>query len=115
MIRGWSVTRSIEINEGAGMNASKLQAWWAHRQGLDGSLAGADAAGVLERTGGARSGGGVGPYLTLFSRAPISRQAAEKAASGHRIHQLPSAPGCTYVGPQGHFALALAAGRGLRG
>src|SRR5258705_2576174 len=100
MIRGWSVTRSIEINEGAGMNASKLQAWWAHRQGLDGSLAGADAGGVLERTGWARSVGGVGPYLTLFSRARISRKAAEKAASDTRIHELPSARGCTYVVPE---------------
>ena len=33
------------------MNEAVIRAWWAHRQGLDGSLAGATAAEVLERTG----------------------------------------------------------------
>lgn len=34
-----------------------LRAYWSHRQGLDGSLAGADSATVLERVGWARSEG----------------------------------------------------------
>ena len=37
------------------MDQSKLRAWWAHRQGLDGGLAGKSAAEVLERAGWARS------------------------------------------------------------
>jgi hypothetical protein len=37
--------------------------WWAHKQGLDGTLAGTSAAEVLERTEWARSVGGVGPYF----------------------------------------------------
>ncbi len=94
------------------MNA-RLQAWWAHRQGLDGTLAGKSAAEVLERTGWARSVGGVGPYLTLFSRAGLSREAADAAIADLRIHELPSARGCTYVVPARDFALALRAGQGF--
>src|SRR5438034_10436871 len=92
------------------MNA-RLQAWWAHRQGLDGTLAGKSAAEVLERTGWARSVGGVGPYLTLFSRAGISREATDSAVARLAVHELPSARGCTYVVPASDFALALKAGQ----
>ena len=58
------------------MDASTLQAWWAHRQGLDGSLTPATPAELLARSGWARSVAGVGPYLTLFSRADVGRVAA---------------------------------------
>jgi hypothetical protein len=90
--------------------ADKLRAWWAHRQGLDGRLMGANAAEVLAQTGWARSVGGVGPYLTLFSRAGISREAADRAVEKLVIHELPSARGCTYVLPAADFALGLKAG-----
>ena len=90
--------------------ADKLRAWWAHRQGLDGRLTGANAAEVLAQTGWARSVGGVGPYLTLFSRAGISREAADRAVEKLVIHELPSARGCTYVLPAADFALGLKAG-----
>src|SRR5450631_199515 len=89
----------------------KLRAWWSHRQGLDGSQAGAAPAEVLERTGWARSVGGVGPYLTLFARAGTSRESADQAVASLRIHELPAARGCTYVVPASEFALALKAGR----
>src|ERR1022692_5019967 len=92
------------------MDQSKVRAWWAHRQGLDGGLAGKSAAEVLERTGWARSVGGVGPYLTLFARAGTSREAADQAVANLEIHELPSARGCTYVVPASEFALALKAG-----
>ena len=59
------------------MDDAKLRAWWWQRQGLDGSLRGASPAAVLERSGWARSVGGVGPYLTLFARAGTSREAAD--------------------------------------
>ncbi len=88
----------------------KLRAWYAHRQGLDGRLAGASAAQVLTETGWARSVGGTGPYLTLFSRAGISREAADAAVTKLEIHELPAARGCTYVLPAQDFALALKAG-----
>ena len=94
------------------MDAAKLQSWWSHRQGLDGSLEGT-AAQILERTGWARSVGGVGPYLTLFSRAGISREAADAAVAKVEIHELPSARGCTYAVPASDFALALKAGEGF--
>src|SRR5262245_4313211 len=93
------------------MDMTKLRAWWAHRQGLDGSLRGVDPAGVLERSGWARSVGGAGPYLTLFARAGTSRVAADAAAKDLEIHELPAARGCTYVVPAADFALALRAGR----
>ena len=93
------------------MDIAKLRAWWAHRQGLDGSLAGATPAEVLERAGWARSVGGANPYLTLFARAGTSRSIAEAAHASLSIHELPSARGCTYVLPADDFALALTVGQ----
>jgi hypothetical protein len=93
----------------------RLRSWWFHRQGLDSSLTGASAAQVLERSGWARSVGGVGPYLTLFARARIGRQAAEAALAAQEIHELPSARGCTYVLPRRDFALGLRVGRAFAG
>ena len=70
-----------------------LNVWRAHRQGLDGSLAGAS------------------PYLTLFSRAGIGRESADDAARRCEIHELPAVRNCTYVLPQSDFALGLRAGQ----
>lgn len=95
------------------MDASLLQSWWAHKQGLDGSLESASPAEVLERTGWARSVGGANPYLTLFARAGISREDADSAAAHLEIHELPAARGCTYVVPASDFALAMNAGQGF--
>jgi hypothetical protein len=92
------------------MDDSTLRAWWWHRQGLDGSLRGASPARVLERSGWARSVAGIGPYLTLFSRARISRADADAAVAALDIHELPSARGCTYVLPRRDYALGLAVG-----
>jgi hypothetical protein len=89
------------------VDQQKLRAWWSHRQGLDGSLAGARPAEVLERTGWARSVGGANPYLTLFARAGIGKEAAEKAYAGDEIYELPSARGCVYVLPRRHYTLGL--------
>jgi winged helix DNA-binding protein len=97
------------------VDASKLRAWFAHRQGLDGSLEGKSSSEVLQRAGWARSVGGVSPYLTLFSRAGISREQADADAAKLKIYELPSARGCTYVLPSEDFALGLAAGRGFDG
>src|SRR6185369_14274227 len=93
----------------------KLRAWWAHRQGLDGALAGAAPAEVLGRTGWARSVGGVGPYLTLFARAGTTREAADQGVANLEIHELPSVRGCTYVLPAADFALGLKAGQSFAG
>jgi DNA glycosylase AlkZ-like len=93
------------------MDQSKLRAWWSHRQGLDGSLAGKSAAEILGRTGWARSVGGVGPYLTLFSRAGLSRESVDADVAKTMICELPSARGCTYVLPASDFALGLAVGQ----
>jgi hypothetical protein len=97
------------------MDPSKLRAWYAHRQGLDGSLQGVSAAQVFERVGWARSVGGVSPYLTLFSRAGLSRENADGAAAQLEIYELPSARGCTYVLPASDFALGITVGRGFDG
>lgn len=90
---------------------SKLRAWWSHRQGLDGSLAGQSPAQVLAKTGWARSIGGAAPYLTLFARAGLRRAEIDAALEKIEIHELPSARGCTYVVPAEDFPLALAAGQ----
>lgn len=89
-----------------------LRAYWSHRQGLDGSLAGATPAQVLERAGWARSVGGTTPYLTLFSRAGVRRAEADAAVAALAIHELPSARDCTYVLPARDFALASVIGGG---
>lgn len=110
--------RDSNAMEGADMattmpDETTLRAWWAHRQGLDGALAGASAAEVLARTGWARSVGGAGPYLALFARAGITRTAADAAVAALAIHELPAARGCTYVVPQAEFGLALRMGQGF--
>jgi hypothetical protein len=97
------------------MDQSKIRAWYAHRQGLDGSLHGKSAAEVLGRTGWARSVGGTGPYLTLFSRAGLGRESVDASVAKLEIHELPSARGCTYVLPATDFALGLAVGKGFDG
>src|ERR1700722_1940848 len=97
------------------VDASKLRAWYAHRQGLDGTLEGKSSSEVLLRAGWARSVGGVSPYLTLFSRTGITRKQADADSAKLRIYELPSARGCTYVLPSEDFALGLAAGRGFDG
>src|SRR5580700_5846179 len=96
-------------------DASRLRAWYAHRQGLDGSIEGESSAEVLERAGWARSVGGVSPYLTLFSRAAITREQADADAAKLKIYELPAARGCTYVLPASDFALGLAAGHQFDG
>jgi Winged helix DNA-binding domain len=93
----------------------KLRAWWWHRQGLDGSFAGKSAGEVLEATGWVRGLGGVAPYLALFARAGLSREAVDAAVAKLLIHELPAARGCTYVVPAKDFALALAAGAPFEG
>src|SRR5579864_7279539 len=97
----------------AKIDQSRIRAWYAHRQGLDGSLDGKSAAEVLGRTGWARSVGGTGPYLTLFSRAGLSREKVDASVARLEIHELPSARGCTYVLPASDFALGLTVGRGF--
>ena len=91
----------------------QLQAWWAHRQGLDGSLSKKSPAEVLESVGWARSVAGVNPYLTLFSRAGFSRESIDKAVADCEILELPSARGCTYIVPASDFALALICAQGF--
>jgi hypothetical protein len=70
---------------------SKLRAWWWHRQGLDGSLAGQTAAEVLARTG-------------------LRRSEIDAALANLEIHELPAVRGCTYVVPAFDYSRALAAG-----
>ena len=90
-----------------------LQAWWAHKQGLDGSMAGHLPSQVLESAGWARSVGGVGPYLTLFTRSRHSREVVDKALADCEIQELTSARGCTYVVASSDFALALTCAQGF--
>ncbi|RZQ65971.1 DNA glycosylase AlkZ-like family protein [Amycolatopsis suaedae] len=96
----------------AEVSPRKLRAWWAHRQGLDGSLAGASPDEVLVRTGWARSVGGSAPYLGFHARAGLDRQTVDDAVARLAVHELPAARGCTYVVPHQDFALALAVGAG---
>lgn len=93
------------------MDTAKLQAWWWTRQGLDGRLHGKPPEQVLEQTGWARSVGGASPYLTLFARGGTSREDADTAVASLRLHELPSARGCTYVLPASDFALGLKVGQ----
>jgi hypothetical protein len=89
------------------MDNAKLRAWWWHRQGLDGSRASQSAAKILAETGWARSVGGCGPYLTLFARNGVGREAVDASVANLEIHELPTVRGCTYVLPANDFALGL--------
>ncbi len=88
-----------------------LRAWAWHKQGLDGTLLGADAADVFSRAGWARSVGGANPYLTLFARAGTSRAQADADVLSLKIHELPTARGCTYVLGRDDFSWGLQIGR----
>src|SRR5262249_2922162 len=94
----------------ARVDAAKLRAFWAAQQGLDGSLHDTAPGAGVARSGWAGWVGGAGPYLTLFSRAGTSREAADRAVSNLAIHEIPAARGCTYVVPASDYALALHAG-----
>lgn len=78
-------------------------------------MRGRSPAQLLERCGWSRSVGGVGPYLTMFSRDGMSCELADKAAASLEIHELPTARGCTYVVPSSDFALGLTVGRNFSG
>ncbi len=97
------------------MDQVKLRAWWSHRQGLDGRLAGKSPAKVLEETGWMRSVGGSAPYLGLFARCGARREAVDRDVAKLEIHELPSARGCTYVLPKRDFAVGLKAGEPFTG
>jgi hypothetical protein len=97
------------------MIKAKLCAWWSHRQALDRRLNGRTAAEILSKTGWARSAGGVGPYLTFFSRSAIGRETIDEAVRSLEIHELPSARGCTYVVPAADFALVLKSAQSFGG
>ena len=88
-----------------------LRAWAWHRQGLDGSLAGRTSEEVLDHAGWARSVGGANPYLTLFARAGIRREQVDRDVAELKIHELPTARGCTYVLGRKDFAWGLQVGR----
>lgn len=88
-----------------------LRAWAWHKQGLDGSLAGATSEEVLAHAGWARSVGGANPYLTLFARAGIRRDQVDQDVLDLKIHELPTARGCTYVLGREDFAWALSLGK----
>ena len=92
------------------MNEADIRAWRFHRQGLDGSLKGASPSEVLKRSGWARSVGGCSPYLALYARGGLSREAVDRAVEAGEIGELPSARGCMYVLPREDFGLGLQCG-----
>jgi hypothetical protein len=94
------------------VDGDRLRAFWAAKQGLDGSLDGRPPAAVLAQTGWSRSVGGANPYLALFARCRRHRAQIDAAVAALEICELPSARGCTYVVPASDFALALRAGQG---
>lgn len=108
-------TGSSRPSRSNAIDHAHLQAWWWHRQGLDGSLSNLSHAEVLSRCGWARSVAGVGPYLTLFARNGASRQQVDQAVANQAIQEIPAARNCTYVVPEQHFALALRAGLSFSG
>ena len=94
------------------MDSATQRAWSWHKQGLDGSLAGSNAADVFAKAGWARSIGGANPYMTLFARAGIRREQADAEVAALHIHELPTARGCTYVLGERDYAWALSLGQG---
>jgi len=68
---------------------------------------------VLRETGWSRSVGGANPYLALFARAGTSRDEADRAIAETRIHELPSARGCTYIVPASDYVTAISVSQGF--
>ncbi|UVJ40255.1 winged helix DNA-binding domain-containing protein [Arthrobacter sp. CJ23] len=99
------------VPHSASLTPQRLRAWAWHCQGLDGSLLGKSSEDVLHHAGWARSVGGANPYLTLFSRAGIGREQADRDVAALKIHELPTARGCTYVLGQADYAWGLQLGR----
>ncbi|MEZ2390407.1 crosslink repair DNA glycosylase YcaQ family protein [bacterium RCC_150] len=93
------------------LTSELLRAWAWHRQGLDGSFAGKSSQEVLDHSGWARSVGGANPYLTLFARAGTRRERVDRDVAELKIHELPTARGCTYVLGRDDFAWGLQLGR----
>ncbi|MDX6744473.1 DNA glycosylase AlkZ-like family protein [Actinocorallia sp. A-T 12471] len=89
------------------MDEEKLRAFWAARQGLDGSLDGAGPDEVLAQTGWARSVGGFNPYLTIFSRSGTGRDGTDAAVADGRICEIRTALGRTYILPEEDYGLGL--------
>lgn len=85
----------------------QLRVWWWQNQALGGERMGESSAQVLASTGWARSVGGVAPYLTLRARNGASRDMVDEDVKRRAVYELPSARGCTYVIPEGDYALAL--------
>lgn len=102
---------TVQLPSAESLTPERLRAWSWHRQGLDGSLAGCGAEEVFARAGWARSIGGANPYLTLFARAGIRREQVDADVLAHRILELTTARGCTYVLGADDFAWALWLGR----
>ena len=102
---------AVKIPPARTLTPERLRAWAWHRQGLDGSLAGCTAEEVFSRAGWARSVGGANPYLTLFARAGIRREQVDADVFAHRILELPTARGCTYVLGREDFGWALKLGK----
>jgi hypothetical protein len=95
----------------AALTPELLRAWAWHRQGLDGTLEGGTSQEVLATAGWARSVGGANPYLTLFARAGIRRAQVDRDVRELKIHELPTARGCTYVLGREDFDWALSLGK----
>ncbi len=106
-----SPAQPVPVPAAESLTPARLRAWAWHRQGLDGSLAGCTAEQVFARAGWARSIGGANPYLTLFARAGIRREQVDADIRAHRILELPTARGCTYVLGRKDFDWALQLGR----
>lgn len=106
-------TQSLTANTppAGSLTPERLRAWAWHKQGLDGSLTGYTAEQVFARAGWARSVGGANPYLTLFARSGIRREQVDADVLSHRILELPTARGCTYVLGRDDFAWALQLGK----
>jgi hypothetical protein len=97
------------------MQTTKLQAWWARQQGLDGKVNGQAPGIVLQEAGWVRTMGGVNPYMAFFSRAGLTRRQVDAAVADSEICELPSARGCTYVIPAADFGLALSVAHDFSG
>lgn len=99
------------LESAATLTPQLLRAWAWHRQGLDGVLEGCTSEQVLATAGWARSVGGANPYLTLFARAGIRRGQVDADVRELKIHELPTARGCTYVLGREDFDWALSLGK----
>jgi len=91
----------------------RVASWRAHRQGLIGEPKAKTAREALEWHGWSRSVGGGNPYVAIWARTGLTREAVDAELAATEIQEVQAARGCTYVVGQQDFGVACRVAQGF--